>query len=69
MKTAVTRTSTALQFALGGLNQNADMLTAAGLWDGEGGGSYGRDEKAIMSVKFSLGEHSTPYATELALAI
>jgi len=66
VRAAVLQTKTALQFAKGGLNQDGDMLRAVGLWD-LGEAMYSRKEKAIMSVKFSLSEKSSPYATEFAL--
>jgi len=68
VRTAVRNSGTALQFARGGLNQDSGMLRAAGLWD-EGEQEYEHSERAIMSVKFSLGEASSPYATEFALTI
>jgi len=50
------------------LNQDADCLKESGLWD-EVNKTYVRMEKAVQSVKFSLGSKSTPYATSIALAI
>jgi len=69
VQAAVTHTGAALKFAKGGLNQDADMLKAAGLWETEE--EYAKDDpfQAILSVKFSLAEKSTPYATQFALAM
>jgi len=58
----------ALKFAQGGLNQDADCLKASGIWD-SASVTYSRDEQAIQSVKFSLAESSTQYATDFALAM
>merc|ERR1719362_323595 len=60
----------ALKFAKGGLNQKPEMLKAAGLWEQDyEQRKYERSEQAIQSVKFSLAEQSTTYATEFALAM
>merc|ERR1712008_646075 len=69
VKAAVTKTGSALKLAKGNLNQDAEMLKAAGLWDSEEQHVYDRDEQAILSVKFSLAEKSTPYASNFALAM
>jgi len=66
---AVTQNSTIIKFALGGLNQDIDCLKAAGLFDGEETHIYDRPEKSTLSLKFSLGEKSTPYATDFAKAM
>jgi len=63
---AVTQDGRALKFALNGLNQDPDCLKAAGLFDEEKDKVYERDEKVTLSVKFSLAEQSSPYATEFA---
>ncbi len=57
-----------LKFALGGLNQDPDCLKAAGLFDD----SYDNLKlknapRIVLSTKFSLGEKTTSYATEVAL--
>merc|ERR1712008_122310 len=54
---------------MGSLNQAADCLNTAGLWDLEAEKVYSRPEQAILSVKFSLAEKSTEYATNFALAM
>jgi len=56
----------ALKFAMNHLNQDPDCLKAAGLFDDEADKTYARPEKATLSVKFSLAEQSTTYATEFA---
>jgi len=65
---AVRKSGAALKFALGELNQDSECLKASGLWD-EGERQYSRNEQAILSVKFSLAEQSTPYASQFALAM
>jgi len=67
---ACSNKGSALKFAKGGLNQDPDCLKASGLWDATPEEMvYTRTEKAILSVKFSLAEKSTPYATQFALAM
>merc|ERR1712008_613628 len=66
---AVQQHGTALKFALDGLNQDHDCLKAAGLFDIEEAKVYERSEKATLSVKFSLAEKSTVYATKFAKGI
>jgi len=56
-----------LNFAMNSLNQDPDCLKAAGLWDE--GLEHSRSEKGIMSVKFSLGEETTTYATDFVKAM
>jgi len=63
---AVKQRGAALQYAKDGLNQDPEFLKAAGLFDEEEHKEYARTEKATLSVKFSLAEQSTPYATEFA---
>jgi len=63
---AVRNNGPALKFAQGGLNQDEDCLKASGLWD-SAPVTYSRAEQAIQSVKFSLAESSTQYATDFAL--
>jgi len=63
------QTGIALKFAKGGLNQDAHMLKAAGVWDTEEQSVEDDHFQAILSVKFSLGEQSTPYAMQFALAM
>jgi len=64
---AVKKNGKALKFAKGGLNQSPKCLKAAGLWDEK------YMEKlpfeVVQSVKFSLSEKSTMYASEFALAM
>merc|ERR1719362_2289304 len=69
VKAAVCNKGSALKFAKGGLNQDEEMLKASGLWNMEDNKQYPRSEQAILSVKFSLAEQSTPYATNFALAM
>merc|ERR1719276_189266 len=69
VKAAVGNKGSALKFAKGGLNQDEEMLKASGLWNEEDNKEYPRSEQAILSVKFSLAEQSTPYATNFALAM
>merc|ERR1719276_459631 len=69
VKAAVHNKGSALKFAKGGLNQDEEMLKASGLWNEEDNKQYPRSEQAILSVKFSLAEQSTPYATNFALAM
>merc|ERR1719276_793938 len=69
VKAAVSNNGSALKFAKGGLNQDEEMLKASGLWNEEDNKQYPRPEQAILSVKFSLAEQSTPYATNFALAM
>merc|ERR1719276_182481 len=69
VKAAVGNKGSALKFAKGGLNQDAEMLKESGLWNEEENKQYPRSEQAILSVKFSLAEQSTPYATNFALAM
>jgi len=66
---AVKSVGAALKYAKGGLNQDGDCLKAAGLWDEVDDKVYSRTEQAILSVKFSLAEKSTEFATEFALAM
>lgn len=67
---AVRKTPQALKFALDGLNQDSDCLKESGLWDlAPENVSYARDEHTILSMKFSLTEKSTEYATSFALAM
>jgi len=67
---AVTQHGPSLQYAKGSLNQDADCLKAAGLWDKTVQDMvYSRLERATFSMKFSLSEQSTPYASEFALAM
>jgi len=64
---AVTQRPAALKFALGGLSQDSDSLRESGIWDQVHRMlSYSRTEHAILSVKVSLAEKTTPYATEFA---
>jgi len=65
---AVRKTPTALKYALDNLNQDIDCFKASGIWD-QGALSYSCKEQAILSVKLSLVENTTPYATEFALAV
>jgi len=65
---AVTTSGPALKFAQNGLNQDEECLKASGLWD-SAPVAYSRAEQAIQSVKFSLAESSTQYATDFALAM
>jgi len=67
VKAAVLQRGTSLKFAKGGLNQDADMLKASGLWDDQENKVYPRKEQVTLSVKFSLEEKTTSYATEFAL--
>jgi len=60
------RLPAALKYSKGGLNQDHDLLKACGLWD-QKEVIYERKEQAILSVKFSMAERSTPFATEFAL--
>merc|ERR1719410_1611414 len=64
---AVKQSGKALKFAKGGLNQSAKCLKAAGLWDE----TYMETLpfEVVQSVKFSLSEKSTTYASEFALAM
>jgi len=63
---AATQNGAALKFALEGMNQNPDCLKAAGLFDQEEAHAYERSEKVTLSIKFSLGEKCTEYATHFA---
>jgi len=63
---AATQKGTALKFALKGLNQDKDCLKAAGLFYEEEAHAYERSEKVTLSIKFSLGEKCTEYATHFA---
>jgi len=63
---AATQKVAALKFALNHLNQDPDCLKAAGLFDEDATKVYDRPEKATLSIKFSLAEKSTIYATEFA---
>jgi len=63
------RNGPSLKYAKGGLNQDHACLKAAGLWDSEADKSYSRPEQATLSMKFSLAEKSTTYATIFALAL
>jgi len=60
---AVKETGEALKYAKGGLNQDLECLKTAGILHAVEK-KYDRNEKITMSVKFSLGENSTNYATE-----
>jgi len=64
---AVKQSGKALKFADWKLKQSSKCLKAAGLWD------FDYDEKksfqVTQSVKFSLGDKSTTYASEFALAM
>jgi len=64
---AVKQSGKALKFAKGRLNQNEECLKAAGLWDVD----YREEDlfQVVQSVKFSLSEKSTTYASEFALAM
>jgi len=64
---AVRKNPEALKFAVG-LSQDHECLKAAGIWD-EQLVKYKRHEQAILSVKFSFAEQSTPYATEFHTAM
>jgi len=66
---AVSTYGPSLKYAQGGLNQDADCWKACGLWDTEADKVYSRTAQAIMSVKFSLAEKSSEYATNFALAM
>jgi len=69
VKAAVTKEGSALKFALGGLNQDPEYLKFAGLFDDDENKQYERPEKATLSIKFSLAEESTTYATDFAKAM
>jgi len=60
---AVRTTPSALKFSMG-LSQDCEILKAAGIWDEQ---ACSRKYQITLSVKFSLAEQSTPYATEFAL--
>jgi len=66
---AVRNTATALKFAKPPMNQDHECLKASGLWDPDQTEEYPRKELAILSVKFSLGQKTSAYATEFALAM
>jgi len=68
---AVQQNGAALKFADDGsrLNQDPELLKASGLWDQDENKRYLRKEKAIQSVKFSLAQKSSTYATDFALAM
>jgi len=63
---AATQNGSALKFALEALNQDNDCLKAAGLFDEDETRAYERPEQATLSIKFSLAEKSTTYATDFA---
>jgi len=65
---ALRKTPMALKYALDGLNQDPDCLKATGIWD-QSAVVFSRKEQAILSVKLSLAEKKTQYATEFALAM
>merc|ERR1712008_409199 len=46
-----------------------DCLKTAGIWYEVMPDTFPRPEKVTLSVKFSLAETSTPYATQFALAL
>jgi len=65
---AVRKTPRALKYALDGLDQDPDCLKATGIWD-QSALSYSRKEHAILRVKLSLVEKTSPYTMEFALAV
>jgi len=65
---AVKHTPSSLQYALGGLNQDKELLKAAKLWNTDYDEIMSQlplssQMRAVMSTRFSLGEDSTPQAT------
>jgi len=66
----VTQNGNALKFTKGGLNQDPELVKAAGLWDQlDDGTEYPRSEKGILSLKFSLAQESTTFASDFVRAL
>jgi len=65
---AIKQNGSALKFAKGDLTQDPALLKAAGLWDAPDDNVV-RSEKGILSLKFSLSQESTTYASDFVQAL
>jgi hypothetical protein len=68
---AVTKDPGSIKFALGGLNQDQDCWVAAKLWDKNQlkKKSAGRVVRIALSIKFSLGEESSPAVNQFTIIL
>jgi len=66
---AVQTTGIVLKFAKPPLNQDEQLMKAAGIFDEDANKLYERPEKALLSVKFSQAEKCSSFATQFHLAM